>query len=478
MNRHPYIDGTLNAALFFKLILLSPIPVEALPLNSYLDHAFSGSEDMRALDLDIVSLKSEIEARDLELSPLLSLELNRFWDDRQTLSSNPQTQGRSADLLLTKPFPTGTRLNLLSGLESQEFRNTPGEKAHLVGWEAGLSQSLWQNSFGRQTSYRRRRDQNELKSRLLLLIQERQETLIEFETLYWDLAYAHQEMRIRQENLDRSKRIWSYIKDRFGRSAAERTDLLQAQALVSSRELQLQMASDNLKSLEARLQEKLVLPAEFSPQEEELQLERSLNALFPQIDFAPATPVLIEALQARYEADSLQAQAKLDKDRLKPILEVGYAYGHRGVDPLFSRARRAAESQNNDYHEVGVVFATPLDFSLISKSRHAFESTAEAQKFRSARFERQSRIQWADLERNILEQKERVEIALELSKIQKSKGEEERSRYLKGRTTAFQAITFEQDAAEAELLVLQLLAQLRRTEAQARAYIRGAGDKP
>lgn len=449
------------------------LPATDLSVDAYLEQAMRSSEDLSAIDLDIQSLRAEIEARDLELSPTLALELGRFWDRRQTFSSNPEREGRSADLLLAKPFATGTRVNVLSGYEATALRSAPNQDRHVLGWEVGVSQSLWQNSFGRQTALRRRRDRNELHSRLLALTLEKQQTLIELEGLYWDLSYAQQEIRIRTENLERSRRILSWIRDRFGRSAAERTDLLQAQALVSERELELQTATDNFKTIQARLKERFAFDVDFSPREADLQQERALEAFVATIDFAPSEPVSIESLQARAEMDFSAAQSKFQKDRLKPVLEIGYAYGQQGADTSYSRARTEASMNDNDYHQIGVVFATPLDFPLISKARRAFENQAEARAFRAARLERQSRIQWIDLKRDVREQKVRVETALRLSKIQQEKSSEERSRYQKGRSTAFQAITFEQDAAESELLVLQLLAQLRRTESRARAYIRG-----
>ena len=90
----------------------------------------------------------------------------------------------------------------------------------------------------------------------------------------------------------------------------------------------------------------------------------------------------------------------------------------------------------------------------------------------------QSEVQWDEIERKVGEQKQRLEIARMLAQLQKEKSKEENSRYEKGRTTVFQAITFEQEAAESELLVLQLLNQLRLTEARARLYIhKGNGTK-
>ncbi len=451
-----------------------PLHANNLSLEEYLARVGNLSEDLRAIDKDIQSLRAEIDARDLELTATIDVEVNRFWDDRPTLSANPQDEGRRANVVLAKPLATGTRLSLLGGGDIQNYRAAPNIDQNEMNWELGVSQSLWNNSFGRQTSLRRRRDRDELHTRFLDLTFQRQQIIIDFETLFWDLSYAQQEVKIRNENLVRSRRISSYIKDRVSRSAAERTDMLQAQSLVSGRELQLQAAEDNLRTLQARLHELVNWEGDLLPLEEDIRRDRALLSLPVQANFAPPAPMLIEALRAESDAAYLESLAKYEKDQLKPVLELGYVYGQRGLDTSFSTARSEAGDHDNNFHQVGLLFTAPLDFSLISQARRATEARAEAQSFRSNRSNRQSHVQWADLERTTLEQKERVKTAVEFEKFQQSKSAEERSRYQKGRTTAFQAITFELEAAESELLVYQLLAQLRRTEARARAYIRSS----
>lgn len=468
----------LKVLALFLFFIQAPLLAqsETLSLNDYLHRVSETSEEVRAVDLDIQSLRWEIEARDLELSPTVSAEYLRFWDSRPSSSSSRQTEGHSTEVILHKPLPTGTNLNLSSYLESAEYLNNTDEQ-NLLSWQFGVSQSLWQNSFGRQTSLRRQRDREELKSRLLTFLLERQELLMEFEQLYWDIAYTQQELKIREENLDRSRRILSWIEERVGRSAAESVDLLQGQTLVSSRELQLQLSADNLKTLEARLQGKLS-DSEFTPTLDDLKANRDIMTLPASIDFAPSTPVLIDTLQAQAEANFLKATADLESDRLKPVIDIGYSYGQQGFSTSYSTARDQAFSRKNDYHQVGVVFSMPLDFFLVSKSRRAGKAAAEAQNMRAAKFQRQSPIAWEDLERTVEEKKKRVETARKLADLQMKKSEEERSRYEKGRTTVFQAITFEQEAAEGELLVVQLLNQLRQTEAQARIFVQGKRNEP
>lgn len=461
----------LRAFLFFLIVLPSLVRAEDMPLQAYLDHALASSEDIHAANLDIESLKLEIEARDLELTASIGVELNRFWDDRPSNSSNVTQEGQTADLVILKTLPTGTTLSIDSGLEVSSLRSNPDDEFNIVNWQGGITQSLWQNSFGAQTRLRRQRDRYEMQSRFLTLLQERQTFLIEFENFYWNLAFAQEEVTIRRENLERSKRILAWIEDRVNRFVAQRSDLLQAQALLTNRQLQLQLAEDNLKTLRSQLFERLELPAEFNVATDELKKERTLDTLLIPSELAGKAPVLIDSLQEVAEADYLDYEYKLQSDRLKPILDVGYSYGKRGLNSSLRRAGTQAFDGGNEYHQVGVLFSVPLDFHLKNKSRRSFQLKAEAQKIRSQRAKRQSKLKWEDLERTIVEQRQRVTTATELAKYNKEKSEEERRLYEQGRSTAFQAISFEQEAAESELLVIELMAQLKRSEALARGYL-------
>jgi len=443
--------------------------------DAYLQRVTDESPILKAVELEIKSLRFEIVARDLELSATFGVNLTRFWDSRPSLSSNYQTNGQGAELILSQPFSTGTSLNLTSALETAEYRNNPGDDQNLINWQFGITQSLWQNSFGRQTAMRRKRDQSELQSRLLILLSERQKTIIDFELLYWDLAYAQKEVQIRQENLERSQKIFSWIEDRFKRFAAERVDYLQAQALVANRELALGIATDNLKTLSAQLKGKLSPKFVFTTDPNDLQQERNVLTLPVHLDFAPADPVLIDTLQAQAQADYLKMKSELESDQLRPILEVGYSYGQQGWDTSSSTAREQAFFADNDYHQVGVNFLMPLSWSLINKSRKATQYAAQAQESRAEQLENESQVSWEDLQRTIVEQKQRVKTALSIVELETEKSTEERSRYQKGKSTAFEAITFEQDAAESQLLALQVVSQLRRTEAQARKYTQKSG---
>lgn len=442
---------------------------QELSLNAYLDQVTHLAGDIKAIDYQKKSLIQEIKSRDSDLITTLDVSLIKFWDHRPTTSSNPQKQGNEYEVSLAKPLPTGTTLNLLSALDQYDYR-TVNDNDNTLDWQAGITQSLWQDSFGHQTRLRRHRDQQELASRLLGLILKEQQVRLILEGYFWDLAYAKEEWRVAELGLKRSQDILTWVEDRYQRMAAIQSDVLQAKALVARRELELEIAQDKLKTVKANIMKQINIE-DIDVLSAALQEDRDIDSLFVRSSMAKSEPVLIETLQAEFEKDAQQTAYKLEVDKSRPALDVGYSYGQRGINSSFSRAREGSFDSSQHYHQVGLTVSIPIDFHVLAASKEAAKLKADAQEVKSSQLKQQSVIGWQDLNRQIMHKRQQVVKAKEIAQLQLAKSQEERQLFEKGKSTAFQVITFEQEASESELLVLELLAQLRRQEAQARLYI-------
>lgn len=444
---------------------------QVVRLEDVLAIAVKESEELKSFGASLSALEAEIRGRDYVLSSEIKTELSKIKDRREAFTGNTRKSYNLLDVTFTQPFATGTELSFNTGYEIAEL-NTADDKH--VDWELSLSQSLWQDFFGRMTTYRRELDSAEFKSRKYGLVNRIQVYLMEVEHLYWELALASRELEIRIENLKRSQRIETWVKNRLARSAADPADLLQAQALVTNRELQIQNLNDRLES--AWNQFRGVLPSvqdlgQWKPDLKQLETPRAVNDLIHARKSAiSTTPIRLDALALHYETLAAQANARLVDEKLKPSLNLNFAYGQNGVDEKASKAFDEAMENTHTYTKVGLVFSTPLDFGLKNQQRQAANLSAEGQRLRAQRLKRESHVQWQDIQRELGTLQQRIETAEKLFEFQKRKSDQERRRYEQGRTTAFQAITFEQEAAEAELLVLQLQVQMRKTEARARLY--------
>ncbi len=443
-----------------------------ISLQQILDMASRENETLKSIELQVQSLEAEIRGRDLELSSVLDLEASQIKDGRETFSPAVRDRSQLLNLNLSKTFSTGTELNFSTGYEILKLKGADQVDRYSLGLMLQLEQNLWRNSFGRGTRLRQAADRYELEARRMSLAYEKQNYLYTIESVYWDLNVALQELEIRKRNLERSEKIASWVRARIQRSAAERTDSLQAQALVANRKLQLLTSNDRIEYAWLKVRQVLpsiVHPEQWSVQTEEMGKTRDIKSLMYGKSEA-GEPLSLQALSSQALSKAEKAKAERTADTLRPKLALIAGYGRNGIEGSGSAVVDEVQEKNQDYTKIGVVFSTELDWKLKRDQRRAAELAAESQKLRSEKLTVDSRIDWLDITRELAKLSEMLKVAEEVARLQSQKAIEERKRYEQGRSTAFQAISFEVEAAEAELQVVQMLAKLRKTEAKARLF--------
>jgi outer membrane protein TolC len=431
------------------------------------------SESFQAIDQSIKALEAEIRSRDLELSAFLTTDLHDTRDERLSLSNQTSIGHRQFfETTLEKPFSTGTNVSLLLGHQIADLAAF-GDNSHVANWEVTVSQDLWQNAFGRATRLRRQSDSAEFKSRQFEAYGQKQQLLITLEKVYWDLALALKEEQIRIANFQRTESLDKYIRARVRKFAAESTDLLQVEALLSQRKLELLENRNRISELKNQIRQ-LIPVAEvenLQPDLASLESSRSPQSLLALA--APATsskPQSLSALSSFYKYNQAKAEAARTEDTLRPSLQAYVSHGRNGIEDSASRAWDRARTDDYTATTLGLRLSMELDSDLKTDRKRAAQLTAESRALEAKAESRKADLGWTDLERQIQSLKSRTEEAAKLSKFQMQKANEENRRYRQGRTTAFQAITFETDAATAELTLYQLFANLRKLESLARAF--------
>jgi len=437
---------------FVVLGLLSILSTSnGMELEDFLNKVTKDSNELRAIEVRMQAASSEIRARDLTLVSELSLEGRQVWDDRVS------TEGLAT---FTKGLPTGTQLSI-SGAYDLTEGSSPASEFHRLNWAAEIKQSLWRDMFGMGTRLRQKYDRYELLSRHAQFEFTKAEKLLSFENLFWDFVLVEQEIRALATNLEKSRKSASWIKKRMERSAAERTDMLQAQSQVSRRELELQEALDFKENLVLRLKQINSSGDWIStwiPSEVQASQMRSMNDLVSGSKAKNSRAIRSDVLAGIYLARSLEQRAQVVSNEHRPDLNV------------FAGAGTNAVKFDRRYAEVGLQLSLDLNFSLKSHAVRSARQFSEAQQIQSVYQLRESSLEWEDLQRNLDRLNKRLEIASQLASLQKQKSAEERRRYEQGRSTAFQSISFEQEAIEAQLHARRLQVQLRKEEARARLF--------
>jgi outer membrane protein TolC len=423
--------------------------------------------EIRAIELDFAS-------RDLALEPELEVSVERINENRERTSTVGTFKPRidTVSATLSKPFSTGTELSFGPSWEKAQTPSLTPDHRDTVFWQFTLSQSLWQDGFGRSTRLRHSREDYERKQQLADALLRRAQLLADFETIYWDWALAVREEELQRKNLKRSEEILRWVQGRFNRAAAENVDLLQARALLSQRQLRVATVNQSLTLAIARM-ERYVPMRSWQPVPDDLMIARPLDTMVTDWhgDDLPQAMTL-DSLSAVNGALAAAERAKETRESIRPELNLVASYGKNAIDTGVNDALRRSYEEEHEYSTIGVVFRTGLDIGRERKLVDSARAARDAAQQRGEARRAENRIAWEQLQKEVNELKVRIGVAKELHDLQERKANAERARYRQGRSTAFQAITFEQDAAEAELTLWTLHALMRKTEARARLFAR------
>lgn len=441
-------------------------------LDQLLEQASKESEEIRSLGMSLEALGAEMRARDIEIAPSMTASLLQTQDQRATFNPGRRSLSRQLSLGVLQPFSTGTTVELTAGYELASVADVGSR--NLANWQFTLSQSLWRNFFGHATRVRREVDEAEKKRRQLELLLRRQQLLTRLETAYWDLALAAREMEIRQENLARSEQLQKWIGERIRHSAAEKTDGVQVRALVTSRQMELVDTRNTIEAAWNRLRQELPTTkmAAWKPRVESLETDRNPASLLALDQGNESTPKRIDALLTRFRSLEMRAMAERERDAMRPQLDFVLSYGRNGIESTFSNAWQQAFSNNSTFTQFGFQFAMPLGLDVRESRLRAAQLQADALELDAKRLGQASDIGWEDLAERIRFQRQIIDSSRKLAALQIQKTEEERKRYEQGRSTAFQTISFEIEAAQAKLEVYRQLATLRKIESQSRQFTR------
>jgi outer membrane protein TolC len=460
----------------FSSLTSAAAATESLQLAIFLEQALKESEKARALDRDRLAIENEILARDLELIHRLDLQSQYIWDNRISRSSNSQNQEQESELDYTHQFSTGTEMNLKGSFQKLERTSgTTNSNPYSLDWNAEISQSILKNSFGRAVQLRRRADRQELQAELKQIEYRKSAYSIQLENLYWDLSFSEREIEIRTASLQRSRESLRWIKSRLARSATEKIDLIQAEASAAKREIELEQALERRQSLQLQLCsevttcDNLLKPKQIGA---DLKTRRSPLSLVHTFLKNPAdasqSPVRLDALSSAHIALALEARSERARDQYWPDLKLLAAVGSNAIEDRFSQSLQ--NSGENPYALVGFRLSVDLDFGLKKRAKDAANFRFESAQLQASQSLRASQNQWAELLMSLERLERQRALSDRLLKIEAEKIAEERKRYRNGRSTTFELISFEQDAADAELALHRIELELRKTEAQARLF--------
>ena len=275
----------LTLALCCLIPQLSGAAVDPAPERRNITQALAElrlGQEFQSTDQNIRAIELDFATRDLVLAPQAQLSVTRYNEQREQTGFLFKDHTSTVSGSVSKPFSTGTKLTFTPSLEIAHIARSNGTvnvgPLNTFDYQFALTQNLWQDFFGRSTDLRWRRESADRKAQLATALQAQAQMQADFETAYWTWAMAIRERDLRRKNVTRGEEILRWTKDRYRRAAADGTDLVQAEALLANRQLQLLTVEQSLVQAGNRLA-KYVRDLSWQPDPDEIGVERALPTM-------------------------------------------------------------------------------------------------------------------------------------------------------------------------------------------------------
>lgn len=392
-------------------------------------------------------------------APSFFSEYSHTYDKRQKLI--PTFEGFKT---VTDATSVGLNQNTNFGLNASLYYNMtstdvtganpafyPYPNLHVHSLNLQVTQPILKNGFGRSTTAVVEARNAATISNLYQQQFSKKMILADASSRYWQLSVARSLVAVQQNSLERTKVFHGINSKRAKLNLIDSADLVASQAALKQRELELQNALDQEKIYARAFNEsrgknsEIVAEQLVAPTPEMIQTLSGFNKQQQRED--------VLAVQASIEAT--RANAIVARDERLPQLDAFGTLSTNGLDPAFSEATSDTFGTDHPSFTVGARLNVPLDFKKNARIRRAYEKQIKGAQKGFERTLLQQDASWNSLNQQWNDAKTRLNLALELKKIQTTKLEKERQRQQQGRSTTYQVFLFEQDLLNVELLILQ-----------------------
>lgn len=444
---------------------------DALSLSGYLEQVESGHLAVKASGESRLGASSRAEEASVSLAPVLSSSATWLEDRKET--ANPafqgdMTQATSFNVGVGMMSTIGTSAKLTYTMTKSKVSGAnpqfvPGEAMYEVRPAIEISQPLWRNFGGHETSLQQSAGQTAARAT------EQQERyrvrmiLLEAEMAYLRLALARESLRMVQENLSHARKMRAWNQSRVDQGLTDTGEVLQTDALVKMRELEEQGAKDE-EATAARI-------FNLHRGRSEGVVAETLEVIARgEVPSAPPRRGIRHDVVAAQEARQLaEVQSNMVREKFRPSVEIFGSIALNGRDASTGSATSEGFGTDHPTSMLGLRVSAVVGREAIGALQRAasHEMQAAALNAEQRRFEA-DRV-WEDLSARYEAARGRLRMAQTVEEAQKAKLEHERQRQRVGRATTAQVILFEQDYANAQLSRLRASGDVWATVAQMRA---------
>lgn len=466
---------TSNGIALLLSAALSGTQAGALTLNEYMNQVkgqntgYQGSSEQS----EGAALKSR-EA-DLFFTPQLFAEAR--WGHDGKPNSPPvmvydKLETDTYRLGVSQQFSFGLQSKLYYDLMRTDFVGANfGPNVATEYWDASpkleLSMPLWGGGFGRSTQASQEITRQQNYADQFSSGAQANNFVVGAEAAYWRLSAWQEVVKIQEQALKAAQNIYDYVARKQRMNLGEKADVIQAQALLESRTLELQVAKNE--ALDAlRNFNKFRNQAPYTPVDnlETVDYKGLESITVPQA--RPGDRLDVKATEAQLA--TAKANSTLVHERNRPTLDVYGTYGLNGRDDEMNEALKNSGRAARDTAFVGVRFNMPLNVKATSDVKSGALKAEKAAELNYQYSQYAQEMDWTNLTRNLTDARDNLKLLGRIEEVQKSKLENERARLRQGRTTTYQVLLFEQDYTQAAVTRVKSAANILGLQSQLKLY--------
>ncbi len=443
-----------------------------LSINNYMELAKQKNPLVKSYEIGQEGYLKKVESAEIDLSPVITGSYVNTTDQSRPSQLGTRRESEIYTLGVAKKTITGTTFKL--DAQTGEFVNDgvifQGFDMYSTGAvNLTVQQSLWKDFFGHGTRTIIKRKTAQAQLEQLAFDLEARATQIEIEGTYWDYYLAIEDLKLKKSNLERAQKIDKWTSQRVSNGISDRSDLMNARALVALRQVELLTAEEEFKNQEIKFKDNIGLAAHDSIPE--------LN-----VNMADSRPYIAELMKnknvIKIDAKLKQVEAELKSymadevtDQLRPDLNVFGTYSTTSYDRDHQQAVSDMTQDDFPKNSFGVNFSWVFESDAKSSLRNSAQKDATAAKLKAEKKQLDGEKAWLEHVRKYELLKKSVSVLESVAQFQRERALAEQNKLSRGRTVTAQVVIAESDAAQAEINLLKTKTQLRKLEVASLLYI-------
>lgn len=464
--------------LAMTLLFCAALHAEAqvLAVQDFLVQVQQNNDNVKgALSASTGAIERAVESQ-LMFSPSLFAIGYTMDDKRDSIMeafTGDETQASGSEVGVSQVSRYGTAARVSYGIYRTELFNAspaaiPQSKFTDTSLKVELSQPLWQNAGGRQYRNTVRAGAAQAKAASYAKMYEAQLLLLDAEVKYWKLAGIRESIAVLSTSLGKTKDIFEFNKNKFHKGLTDINDVLQCEAQVKARNLDLlSICSEEREAMQV-VNETRKVDADAVEESTPLPDTKTVLALL-------STPLNRSSMRndvkaAEQGVAARNAALEMTKEKTIPDLSVFTVASINSRKDTTGDSISSTLNTDHPYYEIGIKFSMPLDPHLVSMVNKGYDTeTSGAQlQYRQQKY-KQDR-EWTTLINKLKDVKDRIIAADELEKAQLTKLAKERERQQQGQSTMFQVFVFEQEYLASQLNLITLRGTALGLLAQAKVF--------